>query len=202
MIINIGHQLNTDIKIWYDYSKTILHGYIRYRRYRRLQHLFLQEKVIFKTIEREKIIRELQKIKNDLRTVMHFIDWTHISNKFTESNIKAIKQVEEVKNYKLSELMSTKLQHDLEKVIYNFSSYNLTQTETSLLLKGLNFPLPPQKLKFENHLLSFELLCRDVMNDEKKDDDDDALMHLKSKIKDVGLSSFRLYKRKTIVLKI
>ena len=201
MIINIGHQLNTDIKIQYDYSKTILHGYIRYRRYRRLQHLFLQEKVIFKTIEREKIARELQKIKNDLRTVMHFIDWTHISNKFTESNIKAIKRVEEVQNYKLSELMSTKLQHDLEKVIYNFSSYNLTQTETSLLLKGLNFPLPPQKLKFKNHLLSFELLYRDVMNDEKKDDDD-ALMHLKSKIKDVGLSSFRLHKRKTIVLKI
>ena len=32
------------------------------------------------------------------------------------------------------------------------------------------------------------------MNDEKKDDD--ALMHLKSKIKDVGLSSFRLYNKK------
>ena len=33
------------------------------------------------------------------------------------------------------------------------------------------------------------------MNDEKKDDDD-ALMHLKSKIKEVGLSSFRLYNKK------
>ena len=34
--------------------------------------------------------------------VMKFIDWTHISNEFTESNIKAIKRVEEVQNYKLS----------------------------------------------------------------------------------------------------
>ena len=90
--------------------------------------------------------------------------------------------------------MGTKLQHDPEKVIYNFSSYELTQTEISLLLKGLNFSLLPQKLKFENHLLPFELLYRDVINDEIKDDD--AIMHLKSKIKDVGLSSFRLYNKK------
>ena len=78
---------------------------------------------------------------------MNFTDWTRISNKFTESNIKEIKRVKEVQNYKLSELMVTKLQHDPEKVIYNFSSYDLTQTEISLLLKGLNFSLPPQKLK-------------------------------------------------------
>ena len=131
--------------------------------YRRSQHLFLQEEITFKTIEKEKIIRELQKIKNDLRTVMNFIDWTHISNKFTESNIKAIKRVEEVQNYKLLEIMGTKLQHDPEKVIYNFSSYELTQTEISLLLKGLNFSLPLQKLRFENHLLPIELFYRDVI---------------------------------------
>ena len=38
------------------------------------------------------------------------------------------------------------------------------------------------------------MLYRDVINDERKEDD--ALMHLKSKIKDVGLSSFRLYNKK------
>ena len=58
----------------------------------------------------------------------------------------------------------------------------------------MNFPLPPRKLKFENHPLPFELLYRDVIDDEKKDDD--ALMHFKSKINDVGLSSFRLYNKK------
>ena len=125
---------------------------------------------------------------------MNFIDWTHISRKFIESNIKAIKWVEVVQNYKLSELIDTKLQHDPEKVIYNFSTNDLTQTEILLLLKGLNFSLPLQNLKFENHLLPFELLYRDVINDERKDDD--ALMHLKIKIKDVGLSSFRLYNKK------
>ena len=35
---------------------------------------------------------------------MNFVNWTHISNKFTESNIKAIEWVEEVQNHILSEL--------------------------------------------------------------------------------------------------
>ena len=100
---------------------------------------------------------------NELRTAMNFIDWTYISSKLTESNIKAIKRVEEVQNYKLSELMGTKLQNDPEKVSYNFSPHELTQTETSPLLKGLNFSLPPQKLKFENRLFPFELLCIEML---------------------------------------
>ena len=88
--------------------------------------------------------------------------------------------------------MGGKLQHDPKKVIHNFSSYNLSQTETSLLLKGLNFSLPPKKLKFENYLLPFELLYRDVL---QNDDNKDELLHLESKIKDIGLSSFRLYNK-------
>ena len=38
------------------------------------------------------------------------------------------------------------------------------------------------------------MLYRDVVNDEKKHDH--ALMHFKSKTKDVGLSSFRLFNKK------
>ena len=97
--------------------------------------------------------------------------------------------------------MSTKLQHDLEKVIYNFSSYDLTQTEVSLFLKGLNFSLPPQRLKFGTHLLPFELLYIDVINDEKKDDD--ALIDLKSKNKRRWFIIFLgCTTKKTIALKI
>ena len=114
-------------------------------------------------METENLIRRLQKLKNELRTAMNFIDWTHISSKFTESNIKAIKRVEEVQNYKLLELMGTKLQYAREKLSFNFSPYELTQTVLSLLLKGLNFSLPPQKLKFENRLFPFELLCIEML---------------------------------------
>ena len=89
--------------------------------------------------------------------------------------------------------MGTKFQHYPERVIYSFSSCGFTQTDILLLLKGLNFSLSLQKVKFENHLLRFQLLYSDAINDERKDDD--ALMHLKSNIKDVGLSYFRLDKK-------
>lgn len=85
--------------------------------------------------------------------------------------------------------MGAKLQHDPEKVIHDFSSYILS--ETSFLLKGLKFSLPLNKLKFDNHLLPFESLYRDVLQD-----DNNKNKNLKSKIKDVGLSSFRLYNKK------
>ena len=63
-----------------------------------------------------------------------------------------------------------------------------------MLLKGLNFSLPPKKLKLEKHLLRFELLYMDVLHYER--DINESLIHLKSKIKDVGLSSFRFYNKK------
>ena len=58
--------------------------------YKRSQRMFLQEEVTFKTVEKEKIIRKIRKVKDDLRSVISFIDWTHISNKFIESNKRAI----------------------------------------------------------------------------------------------------------------
>ena len=66
--------------------------------------MFLQEEISLKTVEREEIIRKMQLIRGDLSTVMSFLDWVHNSNKFIEGNIRIIKLVEEVQNYKLAEL--------------------------------------------------------------------------------------------------
>ena len=54
------------------------------------------------------------------------------------------------------------MRHDPDQVIYNFSSHILSDNEKSLLSKGLNFSLPPKKLKFDNYLLPFEVLYRDI----------------------------------------
>ena len=35
--------------------------------------------------------------------------------------------------------MGNKLQHDAKKVVHNFTSYQLSDTEKLLLCKGLNF---------------------------------------------------------------
>lgn len=65
-----------------------------------------------------------------------------------ESNNKACKEVEQIQNFKISQLMGSKLKHNPEEVIHNFSLYNLSTIEKSLLSKGLNFALPPKDLKF------------------------------------------------------
>ena len=105
----------------------------------------------------------MERIKFDLRMIINLIDWTNTSRTFLESNIETIKRVEGIQNYRLSELMGKKFQHDPKKVIHNFSSYQLSDTEKLLLCKGFNFSVPLKRLKFENYLLPFELFfihCR------------------------------------------
>ena len=101
--------------------------------------MFLREEISFKTRGDRKITREMQLIRSDLRTVMSFLGWVHIFNKFIEGNIRTIKRVEEVHNFKLAELLGSKLQHDPKMIIHNYSSYDLSKAEISLLLKGSNF---------------------------------------------------------------
>ena len=120
------HKINVDIKfLKSSLENDLCPAFLRYKMsskrlqnsesYIRSHRLFLQEEISFKTIDREKFIREMQLIRDDLRTVMIFLDWVHISNKFIEGNIKTIKRVEEVQNYKLAELLSSKLEHDPQK---------------------------------------------------------------------------------------
>ena len=51
--------------------------------------------------------------------------------------------------------------HDPEKASYNFSICNLTESNKSSLIKGLNFTIPPKKIGYSKFLLPFELLYRD-----------------------------------------
>ena len=80
--------------------------------------------------------------------------------------------------------------HDPDKVIFNYSSHVFTESEKSLLCKGLNFAIPPKTLEYADYLLLFELLYRDIHNlditNEKKE-------VLKTRIKDYAFSSFNSY---------
>ena len=48
--------------------------------------------------------------------------------------------------------------HDPNKVIYNFSSYHLTDFDKLLLIEVLNFAIPPKEIEYSKFLLPFELL--------------------------------------------
>ena len=165
-------------------------------KYKISQRVFTQQETTFQTLMIEKVCEQLNKVKDDLRTVVSFFDCSHIANTLAESNIKTIKRVKGVQDYKIAELLGSTLSHDPKEVIYNSSFYILSETEKALLCKGLNFAIPPKKLKFENYILPFEILFRYVCHNSNKVSDDDCLLDLKCKIKDVGLSSFRWYNKK------
>ena len=77
-----------------------------------------------KSVEKEKTRKMLSKLEVDLRSVMSFVDWIHVSNNFISCNIKTIRKVEDVQRYKLAELMGSKLHHNPNKIIHNFPLTN------------------------------------------------------------------------------
>ena len=77
---------------------------------------------------------------------------------------------------------SSKTPHGHEKVIFNYSSPVLTQSEKSLPCKELNFAIPPDKLEYSDFLLPFELLYCDLQN---LDVTDQKKQILKARIKDL-----------------
>ena len=47
-------------------------------------------------------------------------------------------------------------------MIFNLSSYELSDVEKSVLCKGLDFSIEPESIAYSDFLLPFELLFRDV----------------------------------------
>ena len=79
--------------------------------------------------------------------------------------------------------------HNPGQLIYNFSSQVLTDSQTSLLHKGLTFAIPPKKLGYENHFLPFEMLFRNLKDSSTFSNDD--LIYTKSTLQNIAMSSYR-----------
>ena len=111
---------------------------------------------------------ELVHLKDSLRYDLNFIDFIHITTVFLAANNKIISKIWKVQNKKLGNLCSNNSYfesvtlHDPDKIMFNFSSYQLSEHEKSLLNKGLNFAISPKNLNYADYMLPFELLFRDI----------------------------------------
>ena len=85
------------------------------------------------------------------------------------------------------------MENDPEKVIFNFSKYEQSDTEKKLHVKGLNFCLAPKQLSYADYLVHFELFYRNIRNLEVLSNED--LDSVKTKTKEAALSSFRQYNK-------
>ena len=67
----------------------------------------------------EKVQEQVNKMKNGLRTAVSFFYWSHIANIFAESNIKTIKRVKGMQDYKITKRLGSTIIRDPKEVIYN-----------------------------------------------------------------------------------
>ena len=93
------------------------------------------------------LLKGFEFLYSTLQTKINFIDFAHARSLFLVHNDKALKQKKCIQQKKLNDLFKDKKQqHDPEKIIFNYSSYVLSEAEKSLLRKGLNFSIPLKKL--------------------------------------------------------
>ena len=84
--------------------------------------------------------------------------------------------------------------HDPGKLIYNLSSHLLTPSQESLLKKGLNFTIPPKKIKIEDYCVPFEILFQNLKKDHTLSPEN--FEYTKTKLKETCFSSCRFYNKK------
>ena len=123
---------------------------------------------------KQKAVKVLQEkaieVKNSLNCKMSYIDYVHVCNTFLVSNNKNIPRVKETQDKKLCSLLLKNIGKNSDtcqnpdKVIFNFSSYNLNHRKKSVLSKGLIFAIPPKPIEYSEVLLPFEMLFREITN--------------------------------------
>ena len=96
------------------------------------------------------------------------MDYVQVYNTFLVSNNKNISKVKETQDKKLCNLVLRNMEknsetcQDPDKVIINFSSYNLSDYEKIVLCKGLSFAILTKTIEYSEFLVPFEMLFRDI----------------------------------------
>ena len=165
--------------------------------YRGCQRKLSQEEIYNKRLIVSKLDKKSKSLFNNVQSNLNLIHFHRVLNISLISNEKQLQQIRFRHLSKLKNLIPNftwdlvaTSSHDPEKVIYNFSSSELSSSNKDLLSKGLPFAIPPKQRDYSNFMTEFELLYRGTldlsMTTEEKD-------QFKTKLKDITLSSFKLF---------
>ena len=155
-----------------------------------------QQKLLTAKIEEKKrVINEHKnhhyKLLTKIKQQVNPIDFVDISSIFLICNDKNIQKCKEVQDCKIIKLGKNSLsRNNPDKVIYNFASVTLSDSNKSLLSKDLNFALPPTSLEYSEYLVDYELFFKDTLSLETSHLD---CVLLKSRLKELAFSSFKTY---------
>ena len=175
---------------------------------RRFKENLLRYELTQKTSTRRKFQLAYESARSSLKTLLSPLDYNHICSVIEAKALK-IKHRNSCKLEKKFNNLKRKfgipkvsnLRND--DIIFNYSHRALTETEKSVLARGLRFCLPPKDVDKYDVKCSFELLYRDLikldlpLSDENHD-------QLKSKLKNISYSyiySYDFSKQKNILNK-
>ena len=152
------------------------------RTYQHCQLSLLHEKIRQKKSNIRVLLKEFEFLHSTLQTEISFIDFAYIRSLFLGT----------IQQKKFNNLLKDKKpQHNPEKIIFNYSSFVLSEAEKSLLQKGLNLTIRPKKLNHADYLVNLELFYGDICNLQVLSRED--LDFTKTKSKDMALFSFCTY---------
>ena len=112
--------------------------------------------------------KDKKKIRDELQGTLSCLDFSYICSLFQVVSDKSVLHHDNIQKRKLKILLEISLKvvindiHEPNKVIFNFSSYEFSDFEKTVLCKGLNFSVKPKSIEYSKLLLPFDLLFRDV----------------------------------------
>ena len=155
--------------------------------------MVLKEEIKTKSSIISKQKKYFEIVRNSIKQTVSLFDFTYLSCLFLAWITRKLVEIKQVHSKKLHVLGKDNSigAHDPDKVIFNYSSYKLSDIEKKVLVRGLNFALPPVKLNYADYLTPFELLFRDVA---KLPVFDNILERLKVEIKREAFLSYDNYR--------
>ena len=144
--------------------------------------MLLNEDIKTKSSIISKQKKDFEIVRNSIKQTVSLFDFTHLSCLLLVCNDSKLIKIKKVHYRKLHALGKDHSQgaHDPDKVIFNYSPYKLSDIKKKVLVRDLNFALPPVKLNYGDYLTPFELLFRDVA---KLPVSDNILEYLKVEVK-------------------
>ena len=155
-----NHKLrksHLDLRFLLEYKKNnLIPKFLQFKLANRHRHnSVVYKKCQIKLLEEEINIleKDIKRIKEELQGTVSCLDFSYICSLFLVANDKSILHHDNIQKQKLKKLLEILLKevindsHDPNKVIYNFSSYELNDVEKSILCKGLNFSVKPKSIE-------------------------------------------------------
>ena len=162
--------------------------------YKKCQIRLLEEEIKSKRKRINTLEKDTQRVKEELQRTLSVLDFSYICSLFLVANDKSILHHDNIQKQKLQNLLQISSNnifsdsHNPDRVIFNFSSYELTDEEKNVLCKGLNFSVKPGWIEYSEFLLPFELLFRDIKREDLCNKD---MSLIKARLLDTALTSYQ-----------